>query len=84
MNADAVVWNVRKVLDKASLHYDPSQVGWTAPRMPTLRSARKVDDMTVEFTTERLLCRLVAHRHGIGVEPGTCEVGLHEARRGAG
>lgn len=50
-NADAVVWNVRKVLDKASPQFDPSQVGWTAPRMPTLRAARKVDDMTVEFTT---------------------------------
>src|SRR6218665_959792 len=50
-NADAVVWNVRKVLDKSAAHYDPSQVGWTAPRMPTLRSARKIDDTTVEFTT---------------------------------
>lgn len=50
-NADAVVWNVQKVLDKSAAHYDPSQVGWTAPRMPTLRSARKIDDMTVAFTT---------------------------------
>ena len=50
-NAEAVVWNVRKVLDKTSPQFDPSQVGWTAPRMPTLRSARAIDDMTVEFTT---------------------------------
>ncbi len=50
-NADAVVWNVQKVLDKAAPQFDPSQVGWTVPRMPTLRSARKIDDMTVEFTT---------------------------------
>lgn len=50
-NADAVVWNVRKVLDKTAPQFDPSQVGWTAPRMPTLRSARSIDDMTVEFTT---------------------------------
>ena len=50
-NADAVVWNVRKVLDKEAPHFDPSQVGVTASRMPTLRSARKIDDLTVELTT---------------------------------
>ncbi len=50
-NADAVVWNVRKVLDKDAPHFDASQVGVTASRMPTLRTARKVDDLTVELTT---------------------------------
>ncbi|HEX8164801.1 MAG TPA: ABC transporter substrate-binding protein [Beijerinckiaceae bacterium] len=50
-NADAVVWNVQKVLDKAAPHFDPSQVGVTASRMPTLRTARKIDDLAVEFTT---------------------------------
>ena len=49
--ADAVVWNVRKVLDKDAPHFDASQVGVTASRMPTLRSARKIDDLTVELTT---------------------------------
>ena len=49
--ADSVVWNVRKVLDKAAPHFDASQVGVTASRMPTLVSARKIDDMTVELTT---------------------------------
>ena len=51
LNADSVVWNVRKVLDKSAPHFDPSQVGVTASRMPTLRSARKIDDLTVELTT---------------------------------
>jgi len=50
-NADAVVWNVQKVLDKDALHFDASQVGVTVSRMPTLRSARKIDDLTVELTT---------------------------------
>ena len=50
-NADAVVWNVRKVLDKDAPHFDASQVGVTASRMPTLRSARKIDDLTVELVT---------------------------------
>ena len=51
LNADSVVWNVRKVLDKEAAHFDASQVGVTASRMPTLRSARKVDNLTVELTT---------------------------------
>src|SRR5215475_1445831 len=51
-NADAVVWNVEKVLKQDAPQYDPSQVGVTASRMPTLASARKVDDMTVELTTK--------------------------------
>lgn len=52
-NADAVVWNVNKVLDKDAPNFDPSQVGVTASRMPTLRSARKIDDLTVELTTSQ-------------------------------
>lgn len=49
--ADAVVWNVRKVLDREAPHYDPRQVGLTASRMPTLRRAEKVDDLTVALIT---------------------------------
>jgi peptide/nickel transport system substrate-binding protein len=51
-NADAVVWNVDKVLKKDALQFDASQVGLTASRMPTLVSAKKIDDMTVELTTK--------------------------------
>jgi peptide/nickel transport system substrate-binding protein len=50
-DADAVVWNVQKVLDKDAVQFDASQVGVTASRMPTLRTARKIDDLTVELTT---------------------------------
>jgi peptide/nickel transport system substrate-binding protein len=50
-NADAVVWNVEKVLKQDAAHFDPSQVGVTASRMPTLRSARAIDKTTVELTT---------------------------------
>jgi len=50
-NADAVVWNVRKVLDKDAPHFDASQVGVTASRMPTLRTATKVDNLTVVLVT---------------------------------
>lgn len=51
-NADAVVWNVEKVLKLDAPQFDPSQVGVTASRMPTLASARKIDDLTVELTTK--------------------------------
>jgi peptide/nickel transport system substrate-binding protein len=51
VDADAIVWNVDKVLNKEAPHFDPSQVGLTVSRMPTLRSARKIDDLTVELTT---------------------------------
>ena len=51
LNADAVVWNARKVLDKEAPQFDASQVGVTASRMPTLRSAKKIDNLTVELTT---------------------------------
>ena len=51
--ADAVVWNVEKVLKQDATHFDPSQVGVTASRMPTLRSARKIDALTVELTTSQ-------------------------------
>ena len=51
-NADAVVWNVDKVLNKDAAQFDASQVGVTASRMPTLVSAKKIDDMTVELTTK--------------------------------
>jgi len=50
-NADAVVWNVRKVLDREAPHFDPRQVGVTATRMPTLRRAEKIDDHTVVLIT---------------------------------
>jgi len=51
-NADAVVWNVDKVLNKDAPQFDASQVGVTASRMPTLASAKKIDDLTVELTTK--------------------------------
>src|SRR6187402_2872509 len=51
-NADAVVWNVEKVLKQDAPQFDASQVGVTASRLPTLVSAKKIDDMTVELTTK--------------------------------
>src|SRR5437868_11452422 len=52
-NADAVVWNVEKVLKQDAPHFDPSQVGVTATRMPALKSARAIDKTTVELVTSQ-------------------------------
>jgi peptide/nickel transport system substrate-binding protein len=52
LKADAVVWNVEKVLKKEAAHFAPDQIGVTVSRMPTLASARKIDDYTVELTTK--------------------------------
>src|SRR3954463_15315972 len=51
-NADAVGWNVEEVRIAGAPELDARQVGVTASRMPTLASAKKVDDMTVELTTK--------------------------------
>jgi ABC-type transport system substrate-binding protein len=50
-DADAVVWNVEKVLKQDATHFDASQVGVTASRMPNLRGAKAIDKTTVELTT---------------------------------
>src|ERR1044071_4257668 len=44
-DADVVVWNVEKVLKQDALHFDASQVGAPASRMPT-RGAEKLIDKT--------------------------------------
>jgi ABC-type transport system substrate-binding protein len=60
VNAAAVVWNVQKVLDKGAAHFDPSQVGVTASRMPTLRSAahgRRHDRRAHDIRARTRSCR---------------------------
>ncbi|MBM3572015.1 MAG: ABC transporter substrate-binding protein, partial [Alphaproteobacteria bacterium] len=52
LKADAIVWNVEKVLNKDARHFAPDQIGVTVSRMPNLVSARKIDDLTVELTTK--------------------------------
>src|SRR5450830_6985 len=49
-NAAAVVWNVEKILNKSSPQYEPDNAR-VATMMPSLRSARRIDDYTVELTS---------------------------------
>jgi len=52
-NADAVLWNWDAIKNKDAPQYDPRQAGQVAPRITVMKSWRKLDDYTVEFTTTR-------------------------------
>ncbi len=51
-NADAVIWNFDKVFDTKSPQFDQRQASQVRPRLPSVASYRKVDDMTVEVKTK--------------------------------
>ena len=50
-NADAVVWNLDKLFKKDAPQYDPRQTAQVAGRIISLKTWRKIDDYTIEFTT---------------------------------
>lgn len=49
--ADAVIWNLDKILDQDSPQYDTNQAGQGRGRIPTITSYKAVDDYTVEIIT---------------------------------
>jgi peptide/nickel transport system substrate-binding protein len=53
-NADAVVWNLDKVLDDKAPHFDKRQSAQVRTRLPSVASWKKLDDMTVEITTKEI------------------------------
>ncbi|CAN5157465.1 ABC transporter substrate-binding protein [soil metagenome] len=50
--ADAVVWNLDKVLNDKSPQFDPKQSAQVRPRIPSIASYKKIDDWTIEITTK--------------------------------
>lgn len=52
-NANAVLWNMERVRNKDAPQFDPKQAAFVDFRIPLLKSWRKIDDYTVEFTTTR-------------------------------
>ncbi|APX83488.1 ABC transporter substrate-binding protein [Methylorubrum extorquens] len=50
--ADAVVWNLDKLLKSDAPHYDPRQSAQGKTRIPAVASYRAVDPLTVEITTK--------------------------------
>src|SRR5688572_8575732 len=51
-NADAVIWNLDKVLDEKAPHFDKRQSAQVKPRLPSIASYRKIDNGTIEITTK--------------------------------
>src|SRR6202040_2090096 len=51
-NADAVIWNLDKGLDDKSPRFAKRQSAQVKPRLPSVKSYRKVDDDTIEITTK--------------------------------
>ncbi|AWN34563.1 ABC transporter substrate-binding protein [Methylobacterium radiodurans] len=51
-DADAVIWNFDKVLNKEAPHFDQRQAAQVRPRLPGVASYRKLDPMTVQVTTK--------------------------------
>src|ERR1700741_2561919 len=51
-NADAVIWNLDKVLNDKAPQFDKRQSAQVKTRLPSVRSYAKIDDYTVEITTK--------------------------------
>ena len=51
-SADSVIWNFDKVFDTKSPQFDQRQASQVRPRLPSVASYRKIDDMTVEVKTK--------------------------------
>ncbi len=54
VDADAVLWNLEKVLNKDAPQYSPAVVAQVLWRIPGIAGYRKIDDMTLELTTKGL------------------------------
>ncbi|MCC7483685.1 MAG: ABC transporter substrate-binding protein [Burkholderiales bacterium] len=50
-NADAVIWNLEKLFTKEAPQHDPRQTAQVRGRIQALKSWRRIDDYTVELTT---------------------------------
>jgi peptide/nickel transport system substrate-binding protein len=53
-NADAVIWNLDKVLEEKSPQFDKRQSAQVKPRLPSVASYRKLDDYTIEIATKEI------------------------------
>lgn len=51
-DADAVIWNFDKVLNKEAPHFDQRQASQVRTRLPSVASYRKLDASAIEITTK--------------------------------
>jgi peptide/nickel transport system substrate-binding protein len=52
--ADAVIWNLDKVLNDKSPQFDAKQSAQVRPRIPSIATYAKLDEYTVEITTKTI------------------------------
>ncbi|SMC55508.1 ABC transporter substrate-binding protein [Polynucleobacter kasalickyi] len=52
LDAEAVIWNLEKVLNDKSEQYDAKQAAQVKPRIPSIASFKKVDDLHVDIVTK--------------------------------
>src|SRR6266704_5237012 len=53
-NADAVIWNLDKVLNDKAAQFDKRQSAQVKTRLPSVASYAKIDNLTVEITTKTI------------------------------
>ncbi|MFM2447573.1 MAG: hypothetical protein RIS44_23 [Pseudomonadota bacterium] len=53
-NADAVVWNLDKILNNKAEQFDTKQAAQGRGRIPTVASYKAINDLTVEITTSEV------------------------------
>jgi peptide/nickel transport system substrate-binding protein len=53
-NADAVVWNLDKILNSKAEQFDTKQAAQGRGRIPTVASYKAINDLTVEITTSEV------------------------------
>ncbi|GJD48236.1 Glutathione-binding protein GsiB [Methylobacterium crusticola] len=51
-DADAVIWNLDKVLNPQAAQFDQRQASQVRPRLPSVAAYRRLDAMTVQVTTK--------------------------------
>src|SRR6202142_705148 len=51
-NADAVIWNLDKVLNDKAPQFDKRQSAQVKTRLPSVKSYARIDDSTIEITTK--------------------------------
>ncbi len=82
--ADAVVWNLDKVLDTKSPQFDQRQSAQVRGRLPGIASYKKRDDMTVEIKTKTIDALFpLSNAVVLGLEPravGKSRQGLEQVR----
>jgi peptide/nickel transport system substrate-binding protein len=53
-DAEAVAWNLAKVLDPKAAHFDNRQAAQVRPRLPSVDTWQVLDKMTVQITTKKV------------------------------